>query len=71
MPLLCPECGVTDDEEHRLNTCKKFVEMNFSNHADAVPFDDVYSNDVAKLQAIIGRISTLWNVRKGNAAINR
>ena len=44
--------------------------MNSINHADAVPFNDVYSNDVAKLKPIIGRISTLWNVQNGNGAIN-
>ena len=41
LPEICPSCDVTDDEQHRLNYCTRFNEINLSDKLTKVNFDDV------------------------------
>ena len=40
----CSECGTIDDEEHRLNNCRKWAEIN-NVGKEKIDFNDIYSND--------------------------
>ena len=47
----CSECNETDDEQHRLTTCKKWSNLN-SNHDTSIHFHDIYSEDAERLNRI-------------------
>ena len=66
----CTSCKISDDEEHRLNTCPKYAHINHCNSSDKVPFDSIYSHDPCVLQTIIERISSVWNVKVGHGTMN-
>ena len=62
----CKSCNVIDDEEHRLNHCILFKDLNFRDCTQEIPF----STDIASLRRIIVRISQVWNVKTAHDSIN-
>ena len=66
----CDACNCIDDEDHRLNHCIKFRELNYYDDDNKIPFETVHSNDLMLLKPIIERIGTLWNVGNGHGTIN-
>ena len=66
---VCDTCQCPDNEEHRLNHCKKYQDINYC-HDDKIEFATVYSNDIEILKNIIARISTVWNVKTGHGTMN-
>ena len=66
----CVVCGTVDDEEHRLNYCERFKELNFYNTSEKIPFDTVYSTDTNILNQIIERIALVWNVSTAHGTMN-
>ena len=65
----CITCKSDDTEEHRLNNCLKFSNINYSNCNEKLPFDTVFSTNVEKLRTIIQRIETVWNVKTGHGTM--
>ena len=59
--VTCNECGVVDDEEHRLNHCIKYRSLNYYDHEQKVPFKNIFSTDVDILRDIIPRIQKVWD----------
>ena len=47
------ECKVTDDEEHRLNTCRKWNDTNNSNTTDPPHFVNVFLENEETLKVIL------------------
>ncbi len=72
MTELSNTCNVIDDEEHRLNYCARFREMNFhdSNVDDKVEFRTIFSDDHNTLKVIIDRIGKVWNMKNGHGTMN-
>ena len=66
----CDTCKCNDDEEHRLNHCIKFKELNYYNDVDKIPFENVHSEDIMILKPIIERIGKVWNVMNGHGTMN-
>ena len=65
----CSTCNVYDNENHRLNSCKKW---NFNNPLDtdfSVDFNNIFSNDVNVLKVLIPYIQSVWNVKNGHGSI--
>ena len=60
---VCDQCSVLDDENHRLNYCKKYKETNNSSKEEKVDFSLIYSTDIAILKSIISEISRVWNAQ--------
>ena len=58
IPDICRECGVVDDESHRLNRCVLWKHLNFSETANGVDFGTIYVNDYVKLLPVIQSIHT-------------
>ena len=65
----CTACNEVDNEEHRLNSCKKFEDINYCNSASKIPFRSVYSKDPDVLQRSLWHISKVWNTKNGNGSI--
>ena len=70
-PAVCTECQVIDNEDHRLNHCRKWQDTNFVNESVKVNFFDVYSEDKQKLSVIIQRIQNVWELKLGNGSMKK
>ena len=68
---ICETCTSPDDEEHRLNSCVKYREINFYDCDNKVPFDRVFTNDTESLKMIFERIALVWNVKTGKGSMNK
>ena len=64
------ECNKTDDEQHRLTTCKKWSDLN-SNHGIDVNFNDIYSEDKETLDRIVAKICMVWETRFANGRMKK
>ena len=65
---LCSTCQTTDDEDHRLNYCTKYSDVNRCNSETKVDFSLIYSKDVSKLRSVIPDIRMLWNLESTHTA---
>ena len=66
----CNTCNCIDDEEHRMNVCTKYSNVNHSLDPEVFSFDNIYSNDVDIIRMIIGRIEKTWNVKTGHGTMH-
>ena len=66
----CSTCNTLDNEEHRLNYCKLWQDMNLYNEAEKIPFEHVYSADITVLRNIIPKIENIWNTRSAHGTMN-
>ena len=62
-------CNVIDDEEHRLNICPKYQQVNYCNVTDPVKFDAIFSDDIDSIKSIILRIANVWNIKSGQGSM--
>ena len=63
MNSICQTCRKKDDEDHRLNHCKRFRATNCYDNLTKPNFNDVYSSDTNTLKAIATIIEKTWNTR--------
>ena len=63
----CSKCGTIDDEEHRLNNCHKWAEIN-NVGKEKIDFNDIYSNDRIVLNRVlnIDAIEKVWELKFAN-----
>ena len=71
IPETCKGCGERDDESHRLNSCRNWRHINFSETAEKVNFGDVYSNDTDVLLPIVKCIQRVWELHFGNGSMKK
>ena len=62
---ICIVCKETDDENHRINWCKKWESTNLYNCQTKAEFRDIYSSDVKKSVKIVGFIASLRDLESG------
>merc|ERR1712087_617429 len=67
---ICPECNIVDNEEHRLNHCFKWREIN-NLDGTKVEFTDIYSNDCHILDQIVTSIERVWELKYANGRMKR
>ena len=67
---LCNQCNVVDDENHRLNHCIKWRDMNLYNSHDKVDMGLIHSNDMGILRPLLSMIGKVWNVRTAHGTMN-
>ena len=68
---MCKTCNVLDDEDHRLNECRVYNDMNLVNKSTKANFGDVYSDENDKLNSILAHIENLWEFRYANGRIRK
>ena len=71
MPQMCPTCKTTDNEQHRLNYCSVFSNVNRSNDPVKSCFNDIYSNDFDVLRHILDDVEKVWEFRYANGRMKR
>ena len=62
---LCNECGVDDNESHRINYCPKYRNVNCYDNMDKVDFDDIHSDDMDIVIPVIETILAVWDLQNG------
>ena len=66
----CNECQQIDDENHCLNHCPKYREINHNNHETNIDFNNIFSNDLNILHDILPSIMNLWNTKTAHGTMN-
>ena len=62
----CKECGVTDDENHRINSCIKYRSVNLFDKTEKIDFNNIYANDDHnKVMNVIKTILSVWDLAHG------
>ena len=69
LPDKCPTCDVIDDENHRLNYCKRWEKTNLYMSPVKYDFNNVYSDDNETVNEIIDRTAKVWNVQTGSGGM--
>ena len=68
MNQICDTCKCIDDENHRINDCKKWKDRNLSDSITKVDFNDIYSADLDTVRALIPHIESLWNTKNAQGS---
>ena len=70
-PEICGVCGEEDIESHRLNRCKTWKHLNFSETVYKIDFGDIYSDDAKKVSRVIKAIQRVWEMHFGNGTMKK
>ncbi len=70
LKAICNDCQTIDDENHRINYCKKWETVNYAKCDDKKDFNDIYSNDIAIIRKILPVIECLWNTKNAHGTMN-
>ena len=71
LPEYCTLCNCRDDENHRLNECPKFADINLLNSAEKVYFPAVYSEDIDALQKIIPYFTRICDTKNAHGTVHK
>jgi len=61
----CKECGVLDDENHRINDCKTFKDINLYNEDNKIDYNLIYSENSEQCLKVVEYILILWDLGNG------
>ena len=67
---ICNQCDDLDDEDHRLNYCAKWRNVNLYDSTEKTDFTLIHSNDINVLRPIISKIEMVWNTKNGHGTMN-
>ena len=71
LDVRCNVCDCIDNEEHRMNSCTKYSNVNHCNDPTTFGFDNIYSHDMdTGIKLTISRIEKVWNVKTGHGTMN-
>ena len=69
MKEICETCNCSDDENHRLNYCPKWKNMNLYEITEKLNFDRLYSDSLVDIRRLTNVIENVWNTRTANGSI--
>ena len=67
---ICDQCNIVDDENHRLNHCIKWRDMNLYDSHEKVDMKSIHSRDIGTLRPLLSIIEKVWNVRTAHGTMN-
>ena len=71
MPVICRHCHVTDDENHRLNHCTQWENLNQAKHQEKLDFQDIHSKNDDTLTPILTHIERVWELKFANGRMRK
>ena len=71
MNQICQDCNMMDDENHRLNECAVWEDVNFIKNSIKPNFDDIFSENDDILNEIIEKIENVWELKYANGRMKR
>ena len=63
MSEMCSSCNVTDDGNHRLNECTRWI-VDFNQ--PEINFDDIHSTEIEVIDNLIQHLNEVWEFRYAN-----
>ena len=57
----CNICNCLDDENHRINLCKKLRDVNVFESDKKLNFDMIYSDNLEDIRTVTSQIMKIWN----------
>ena len=69
MKEICDTCKVIDNEDHRLNHCIIYRNVNLYDMPHKVDFSSIFSSDMNTLREMIKIISKVWNVTNAHGSM--
>ena len=70
MKEICEQCKSQDNENHRLNYCPKWRDINFHDYTEKIDFELVNSKDIDILRKTCEKISKVWNTKSAHGSMN-
>ena len=70
MSETCKKCNVVDDEDHRLNHCLCYPDVNHCKNVLKVNFHDIYSKNPVVVRNIAHEIAKVWNLSNSHGVMN-
>ena len=68
---VCSTCKVLDDENHRLNYCVTYKNLNLYDAQHKVAFTDIFSTDISVIRIVMKEIEKVWNVKNAHGCMNK
>ena len=62
---ICKECSKTDDENHRINECVKYSNINNCDTTEKFDFSTVFLDTVEAMESAAQTISKIWDLTNG------
>ena len=62
---MCQECNVIDDEDHRINSCAKWADINLYNALNKLDFECIHSSDISESIEVVKVILNMWDLENG------
>ena len=70
MKETCDSCNCIDDEDHRLNYCIKWRNLNLYESSEKIDFKLLYSNSLVDIRHVISKIDKVWNTHTANGTMH-
>ena len=58
----CKRCLVIDDEQHRINDCAEWKDINLVNTNECIDFNLIYDDDDDVSMRVVEHIIAMWNL---------
>ena len=69
MKETCDLCNCIDDENHRLNFCKKWKNLNLSESVEKLDYNLIYSDNLMDIRHVTNVLENVWNTHNANGTI--
>ena len=71
LPETCRYCNVIDNENHRMNFCTQWEDVNQAKQQEKYDFQDVFSKENDVLLSIMTHIEHIWELKYANGRMKR
>ena len=58
----CRKCWVEDNEQHRMNQCPEWRDINMLNQDKPVDFNEIYSEEKENVTKVVDMIISMWDL---------
>ena len=58
----CKSCGVTDDENHRINDCIEWQGINLYDNDEKIDFTLIHSENQSESIIVVEKILSMWDL---------
>ena len=65
----CHTCDEIDNENHRINFCTRFSDVNNCYTQEKVDFNDIFSHDPLTIKNVTDMIDRIWNVKTAHGTM--
>ena len=62
----CSNCGILDNECHRINVCPLWSKINLANTQETIDYSAIHSDNVKDVMRVVEIILRMWDLGNGN-----